>query len=106
MQSINKEIAYGVWNVSGIFNEVYGQSEIDGNKITYTNGEIYAESVTEEYENGVFLRKDKIKNVSDRELTVNFACSVFNYDNLWQNWGTAVLVRKGAQFRAGTRFSS
>lgn len=112
MENINREIAYGVWNVSGNFKELFGNSEIDGNKVTYSNGDIYAESITEEYENGVFLRKDKIKNVSDRQLTVNFARSVFNYDNsefevytqynIWQQESTGAWAKLNTTISAAS----
>ncbi|MBQ7040140.1 MAG: alpha-galactosidase, partial [Clostridia bacterium] len=81
MQQLNKEIAYGVWNISGDFKELWGETKVDGGKITYSSDELLAESITEEYENGVFVRHDKVKNIGKRKVTINFARSVFNYDN-------------------------
>lgn len=81
MQQLNKETAYGVWNISGNFGELWGNTEIDGNKISYKSDELLAESITEEYENGVFVRKDTVKNICDKPLAINFARAVFNYDN-------------------------
>jgi len=90
-----KKNACDLWNVAGDFGEFSGEVVFDGNGFYVDNQKIRISSRIEKYENGVVLRKGKIKNVSEFPVTLTTLSSKFSLDggeyeiytqyNGWQN---------------------
>ncbi len=87
-----------IWTIRGSFGFFYAELKDNAGVFSAQNEKIYVESKTEKFENGVFVRQGKIKNISDEEITINVMSSKFTFDggeyevysqyNGWQNEST------------------
>lgn len=81
MEQLHKQKTVGYWNICGDFGELAGEVMQSGNDVCY-KGEIFTvTSHTEEFENGVFVRKDIFENTSDKPVKIQHIQSAFAYDN-------------------------
>ena len=90
--------ARDIWAIKGNFGIFDAELKEAGNVLSAENRKIYAESVTERFDNGVFVRQDKIKNISDEQVEINVMSLKFTFDggeyevysqyNGWQNEST------------------
>lgn len=93
--NIKKDGASDLWNIIGSFGELDADAQINGNTFLAENGSIKVTSRITEYDNGVFVRCTKVKNISDNEVVLNTLSSKFTFDggeyeiytqsNCWQN---------------------
>ena len=84
-----------LWNIKGSFGEFDAEVKSDVDSFYAENGCISVKSEISKYDNGVYVRKDTVKNISDKEVILNNLSSKFTFDggeyevysqaNCWQN---------------------
>ena len=84
-----------LWNIKGSFGEFAAVVKSDSDSFYAENGCISVKTEILKYDNEVFVRKDTVKNISDKEVVLNSLSSKFTFDggeyevysqaNCWQN---------------------
>ena len=107
MEQIHKNHSIGYIKAYGNFGELYGEVKVNNNSVEFSNENIKFTSRTEEFENGVYLRRDEIENISDKVIKITNLKSQFTYTesdyevytqcNTWQhesagNWANLSTV--------------
>lgn len=90
-----KTNANSLWNITGSFSEFNAEVTADADTFSAENGCIEVKSQILRYDNGVCIRKGKVKNISDKDISLNTLSSKFILDggeyevysqaNVWQN---------------------
>ncbi len=90
-----KKFANNLWNISGNFGELNTIAEVKENGFFAENDKISVISEITKHENGVFVRRGKVKNICNEDVFLNTLASKFMFDggeyevysqaNNWQN---------------------
>ena len=91
----NNAKAYHLWNVTGSFGRMSADVVWEGDKAVAKNDKILINSEIIRYDDGICVRKGKVKNLSNEEVILNTISSKFSLDggeyevysqyNGWQN---------------------
>ena len=97
MERIYKDHSVGYFKIFGNFGEVYGDVTIC-DAVVYCDENVKVLSHTKEYDDGVFLRRDEVENISNKVIEITDLKSVFTYAgndcevytqyNTWQHEST------------------
>lgn len=87
--------SYDLWNILGSFGEFNTEVSFENNIFHARNEHIDVTSEIIKYDNGVCVRKGKVKNISENEISLNTLSLKFTLDggeyevysqsNFWQN---------------------